>query len=337
MATYWGTLDHDDITPGSLSPGVAISGTTLPPQDNVYDYLYGGDGYDRLDGGLGADYMDGGDGNDWYRVDSTGDQIYEARGDLIGGYDTVSSTVSFTLPSTLEHLWLLGVANINATGNAKDNWLYDNPGNNVLNGKAGADVMYGELGNDTYYVDNVDDFVQDDTMESSGDKVISTISYTLPWEIENLTLQGSAAINATGNGEANLLVGNGARNVLTGGYGPDKLNGGAGDDVYDFNLVDESTGAMRDRILSFQFGTSTTGDRIDLVDIDADVALAGNQAFKWGRTATKSKGYLWAENSANGDTIIKGNTDADTEAEFQVAVADGTRLPSAWIGADFLL
>ena len=79
------------------------------------------------------------------------------------------------------------------------------------------------------------------------------------------------------------------------------------------------------------------GDRIDAAGIDANVSLAGNQAFKWGGTVTKSKGYLWAENTPSGDTLVKGNIDGDVEAEFQVAVADGTRLASAWIAADLLL
>src|SRR5690606_10087978 len=49
---------------------------------------------------------------------------------------------------------------------------------------------------------------------------------------ENLTLTGTAAINATGNGGANLLTGNAGNNTLNGGAGADTMLGGAGNDTY---------------------------------------------------------------------------------------------------------
>jgi len=64
------------------------------------------------------------------------------------------------------------------------------------------------------------------------DTVYSTISYVLGDNLENLTLQGSAAINATGNSKNNLLVGNAAANVINGGAGADRMGGGGGDDTF---------------------------------------------------------------------------------------------------------
>ena len=43
------------------------------------------------------------------------------------------------------------------------------------------------------------------------------ISYTLGANVENLTLTGTEAINATGNTLNNTLIGNSADNVLSGG------------------------------------------------------------------------------------------------------------------------
>jgi len=53
------------------------------------------------------------------------------------------------------------------------------------------------------------------------DRVEASITYTLPDNVENLTLTGTAAIDATGNALANVLVGNSASNVLDGGAGID--------------------------------------------------------------------------------------------------------------------
>ena len=50
--------------------------------------------------------------------------------------------------------------------------------------------------------------------------------------IENVTLLGTKALNATGNSEANILCGNSAENVLDAQGGADTLEGGAGNDAY---------------------------------------------------------------------------------------------------------
>lgn len=104
-------------------------------------------------------------------------------------------------------------------------------GNNVIDGGTGADFMVGGTGDDTYVVDNVGDTIS----EKAGggtDLVESSISYTLGGAIENLTLLGHDAINATGNALANELTGNDAANILDGRAGADTMSGGAGDDTY---------------------------------------------------------------------------------------------------------
>ena len=64
--------------------------------------------------------------------------------------------------------------------------------------------MFGGAGNDTYVVDNVGDVVNE-TDGDGTDTVLSSISFSLAdpvhaiGSIENLTLTGSGAINATGN------------------------------------------------------------------------------------------------------------------------------------------
>ncbi|MCA3675939.1 MAG: hypothetical protein INF05_13150 [Methylobacterium sp.] len=115
-------------------------------------------------------------------------------------------------------------------GGAGDDTLYGGAGNDILSGGAGADMMYGGAGNDTYFVDDIGDKV----IEKKGegiDLVVSTISYTLGANLENLSLSGVADITGTGNSLNNTINGNAGNNTLNGGGGNDKLYGGLGMDT----------------------------------------------------------------------------------------------------------
>ncbi len=225
--TLAGTPDRDFIF--GFAGNDLLSGGA--GNDSLYggtgdDRLFGEDGNDVLDGGAGADQLKGGAGDDSYYVDNAGDAVTEYAS---AGNDTVFSAISYALGSNVETLRLTGSAAINATGNAQDNLLVGNSGANVLNGGGGADTMWGGGGNDSYYVDNAGDHIAENAGAGS-DTVFSSVSFTLSDNIETLRLTGSAAINAFGNAQDNLLVGNAGANVLGGGDGNDTLWGSGGDD-----------------------------------------------------------------------------------------------------------
>ncbi|WHS55804.1 MULTISPECIES: calcium-binding protein [Pseudomonas] len=212
-------------------PKVLLSGT------GANDLLVGDAGGNTLDGGAGADVLEGRMGDDTYIVDNAGDVIKEVVG---GGYDVVKSSVSHVLASEVESLQLLGSAAINGTGNELSNRLVGNSANNILNGAGGSDVMIGGLGDDTYGVDDGSDRI----VESEGagtDTVNSSVSFTLANHLENLSLTGNAAINATGNAANNVLRGNVADNRLDGAQGADRMIGGLGNDTY---FVDNASDAV---------------------------------------------------------------------------------------------
>jgi len=122
-------------------------------------------------------------------------------------------------------------SSVPAIGSTGDDTLYGSGGNDRIDGGTGADKMYGGTGDDTYVIDDAGDQVTENP-NAGTDTVESSITYVLGANVENLTLTGNAAINGTGDGNANVIRGNGAANTLDGGAGADTMYGGAGDDTY---------------------------------------------------------------------------------------------------------
>lgn len=132
-----------------------------------------------------------------------------------------------------------GTTNDTVTGTTGDDHIQGGAGTDTLNGVSGddlldggngADTMNGGAGNDTYIVDNASDQVSEAASQGT-DTVLSSVTYTISdADVENLTLTGTAAVNGSGNGSANILTGNSGNNTLAGGGGNDTLYGGAGND-----------------------------------------------------------------------------------------------------------
>jgi Ca2+-binding RTX toxin-like protein len=146
---------------------------------------------------------------------------------------------------------------------------------------------------------------------------------------------GSGSDVITGNNVANRLTGglgndrltgNGGVDRLDGGRGVDNMNGGAGKDLFDFNKVTD-TGtrlAKSDVISGFVSGT----DRIDLSTIDANTAVAGNQAFTFIGAAAFSGSNATGQVRFQ-DGVLYGSTDADTAVEFMVRLTGVATLTAA--------
>jgi Ca2+-binding RTX toxin-like protein len=199
-----------------------------------------GTGYDdSLDGGAGADTLTGGAGNDTYVVDNAGDMVDESG---VADIDIVRTSFNnYVLGSGLENLTLTGSA-VTGTGNGLDNILTGNAGANTLNGLVGADTLDGGAGadsllggteDDTYIVDNAGDKIVE-AVDAGTDTVLSSVTYTMAANVENLTLTGTGAIIANGNELDNAITGNSGSNVIDGGAGNDVLDGGTGNDIYLF-------------------------------------------------------------------------------------------------------
>ncbi|MBY0225921.1 MAG: cadherin-like domain-containing protein [Hyphomicrobium sp.] len=111
-------------------------------------------------------------------------------------------------------------------------------GRDILDGGAGDDIMAGGGGNDRYIVDSLGDLVVE--LQNAGiDTVISSVGFSLPDNVEHLSLTGSAAFGQ-GNASDNRLIGSVNADVLNGLGGDDTLVGAAGDDVLDGGLGDDT-------------------------------------------------------------------------------------------------
>ncbi|EXI64206.1 MAG: Cyclolysin [Candidatus Accumulibacter adjunctus] len=246
-----------------------------------------------------ADTLVGGQGDDIYEVRSN-DVIVELTSQ---GSDTANCYDNYTLAAgvSVENLLLYVTAAKTLTGNEFANYLrgnngndtlYGSLGNDTLNGATGADAMYGGQGNDVYTVDDAGDSVVEYSADGN-DLVNSSVSWTLGDNIEQLTLTGSGAVNATGNELANTLSGrdNGAANVLTGRGGDDAYYVGANDSVVE--VAGEGNDVVYSKI-SWTLGDNI--ERLYLYSTAQGVTGTGNGL------ANK----LYGHDSAFADTLIGG-------------------------------
>ena len=187
-------------------------------------------------------------------------------------------------------------------GLASNDTLRGNSGNDLLDGGAGADTLIGGRGNDIYVVDDALDTAIENTNEGI-DEVRASVSFTLSNNVENLTLTGTGAINATGNSLANALVGNAAANVLDGGIGADTLIGGAGNDIY---IVDQTGDTV----------TENLNEGTDLVQSSITYALGANveNLLLTGTAAINGTGNALANQLTGnaGNNTLDGGAGADT-------------------------
>lgn len=218
----------------------------------LFDFMTAGS--DTLVGGPGEDDLVGGLGDDLYIIDSLFDWTWEQAGQ---GYDTVQSSVTYTLRNHVERLELTGGAAINGSGNVLGNDLVGNGAANVLRGLDGDDSLAGMGGDDTL----VGGRGQDEMF--GGD--------------DNDTLSGGSGADTLDGGDGDdVLQGSVGDDEIAGGAGRDKINGGLGDDVLtggagrDLFVFRGQSG--QDVITDFD-PTAGTGDRASLdANIFADYA-----------------------------------------------------------------
>ena len=321
------------------------SSTALAAADIQYGDLIKASSNDRLSGGVFSSELYGYAGNDVLHGDSGDDTLYGGIGnDVLQGADDNDRLSGDQGNDSLYG----GVGNDSLYGGTGRDSLYGGNGDDILDGSSDIDFMDGGNGADLYYVDNAQDAVRDTGTDSLNDVLYVTTylqkGYVLGTGVEEAVLTASASNTVlTGNAKNNVLTGNNSHNLLKGGAGADTLKGdvgddtliggagndsllgGAGNDVFklekssDSGLVEDT----RDVIEDFTRGQ----DKLNLLDIDANVKTAGDQAFTF--FISSSAVFTQAGQLQFKDGVLYGNTDTDTGAEFSIALTGVTALTLA--------
>ena len=303
-----------NITTGDGDNHITVGGgddhvTTGGGDDTIHtgdgdDVVHAGGGDDAIVGGQGGgnDFYDGGMGVNTVEYSSATHSItvdlneINRSGDPIIGGVLATAALSADTPVGYAQGQDIGVdvlINVqSATGGSGDDTIIGNSFNNILNGGIGADSLTGGAGNDTYVVDSIGDVVT----EAAGqgvDTVIASTHYRLAENVENLTLTGSADLQAYGNSDANTLTGNAGNDLLNGEGGADTMLGGAGNDVY---FVDN----IGDQVVE------NPGEGIDAVLSMAHFRLSENVEALVLQGSADLQGY-----GNSGDNLLYGNAGAN--------------------------
>lgn len=272
------------------------------------DTLIGFGGDDVLEGGTGADELFGSSGFDYasYKASPLGVVVnlesYQTEGGEAEG-DQLYSIEGLIGTTRTDHFFGDALRNV-LRGEGGDDELQGHAGNDRLEGGAGRDILVGGHGADELYGGDGMDFAM--YYRSEQAVTINLAAGTgRGGEAEGDRLVSVEAVQGTG--QADQLTGNGAANLLRGADGADLLAGGGGADRFFIDGSYGSSAKAPDRILDF---SHAQGDRIVTSDGNDDVD--GFQAFRFiGRSEFTGVGQLrWYQQ--DGDTIVEGNTSADT-------------------------
>jgi serralysin len=128
----------------------------------------------------------------------------------------------------------------------------------------------------------------------------------------------------TGSSNADTISGGGGDDRLIGGLGADQLIGGSGCDTFVFNSVAEIGLAPGSSDIITDFVSQV--DKIDLVNIDANLNVAGDQAFRYIGSAAFSR---VAGQLRLADQVLSGDINGDGLADFRLGLTGVSALLSA--------
>ena len=281
------------------------------------DTITGGSGFDTLVAGTGLDTLVGGSATVYVVNDSADDIVWRS------GPSTVESSASFSLPVNIDTLVLTGTANLVATatqtsnslgdsivGNAGADTLISGAGPDTLTAGTGVDTLVGGTGATTYVINSAADVITN-ISTATGNAVDSSISFTLPSNIDSLVLTGSDSLVGEGNDDAsNVLTGNSGNDTLISGTSVATLIGGDGDDVFVVNnaedVVDATTSGTNTIVSSVSY---TLPDNVTALILTGtgDLLAAGNT---WADSIVGNAGADTLVAGVGNDTLVAGTGSA---------------------------
>jgi autotransporter-associated beta strand protein len=322
----WTTASDSIFVSGSANANI-LTGS------NQRDELQGLGGNDVLNGNGNIDLLNGGDGNDTINLTAG-----NSGSVVIGGNGTDrlvltnGGIISLGLLSGIEELSLNGNANLILTGAQFANGLSQNA--LLLSTGIGTIVVTLSPGNQQ--------MISKLMTVQAGSDIRITVNGSSGADIVKLgngathTVFGGAGTDIIQGGNlADRLIGDGDIDKIAGNGGADILTGGAGADVFKFRNVSDAgtTAATRETITDFVIGS----DRLNFLRIDANAALAGDQAFLFNGTGAfvaNGQGQIRYQNFG-ADLLVVVDANGDTFADMHVLLQglNGRTLTAA----DFVL
>jgi serralysin len=181
------------------------------------------------------------------------------------------------------------------------------------------------------------------------DTLVATSSTVLPTGIENLRLDGTSAINGTGNSGANRITGNNGANVLKGGGGIDTLTGLDGTDSFDLSginsaanrctITDFITGTQGEKILLSDSFTSRIGTTplLAVVNQGSQVSLNTTNSDVFSFNFNNTEADVNLSNSTNGSALLDGLNAANGSASLSTSSRGGSGYIVAYDNANAYL
>ncbi len=151
-------------------------------------------------------------------------------------------------------------------------------GNDTLGGGASSAIesLFGGADNDTYIPGAGDVVVELANQGTDTLQRFITTNLNDFANVENLTLLGTAAVNATGTEGSNIITGNAGANVLNGSGGTDTLQGLGGNDTYEISAgvtISEEPGGGFDTVLTT--ATTTLAAQVEALVLQGPTAING--------------------------------------------------------------
>ncbi len=303
--------DYDLTTVNAnVAPGVLMiidANRLRPGEDFTFNGSAETDGNFFLYGGGGTDTLLGGSNNDTF---------YFGENGQFGASDHVDGGVSGT-----DQLGLRG----NYTIVFGANQLVSIESIGMVSAQ---DTRFGALGTSYNY-----NLTMNDGNLAAGVRMTVDAAPLRP--SESLTFNGSAELDGWfrifGGQGSDTITGSQSADIISGGLGSDNLRGAGGADTFLYRSVADSLLSQRDSILDF-----STGDRIDLSQIDAVSGTPANDAFHFIGSAAFSgaAGELRATFYAgNGLWTVSGDVNGDGVADIEFFVTSDHPIT----GGDFTL
>ncbi len=301
---------------GGDAHGDTLSGIESLRGSPFADRLTGNDDHNIIEGGAGGDTMDGLGGNDWATYENATGPVAINLEPVSRWFGDPSAGIGWAGDANNDRA--SGIENLR--GSAFGDYLFGDTGANILRGDEGGDTLYGGANSDTIYYSTSAAPVQVDLSRNAatgghadGDMLIS---------VEN--------VFATPYND--ILIGDSASNTLVGWYGVETMTGNGSNDIFRWTSTFDSgvAAGLRDHVTDFW---RDHGDLLDVSGIDANAAIAGDQAFAFiGNAAFSAAGQLrfFFEGP---NTVVEINVDASLGADMAILLTRNINLGAV----DFVL